>query len=223
MSKAENSSHIVRTALFSIWGLVTLILVFTVSLLMYEMYEQGQTPLAMTLGSDGAAQHVSSSSSPVETSYEVDIYFASKSMSIVSAETHRLDLGGSTVENCRAAMTHLIDGPNLPTLAPIVSNKTRIRGMYLMENGELVVDFSRDLEAGHIKSASAEMLMVDGIVSTLFQPILKGAQDLPVKSIRFLFEGSPYQQSFPAHIDLSDPVRPKPKELALAETPVDDA
>ncbi|HIO70102.1 MAG TPA: hypothetical protein EYG58_06095 [Nitrospirales bacterium] len=138
-------------------------------------------------------------------------------------ELHRLQLTPSTVENCRTAISYLIDGPYLPALAPILSNKTRIRAMYLMENGELIVDFSRDLEAGHIKSASAEMLMVDGVVKTLVQLALKGQNDLSVKSVRFLFEGSAYQQSFPTHIDLTDPVRPRQSVPASAGNATNDA
>ena len=209
MSKATKPKNIVRTALLSIWGMITLVLVFTVSLLMYEMYQQGQSPLGIALGSDPALQTTATTTLEIQNTHDIEIYFASRSTSVLLTEAHRLNLTGSTVENCRAAMSFLIDGPNLPTLAPIVSNKTKIRGMYLLENGELVVDFSRDLEAGHIKSASAELLMVQGIANTLSQPNLKGANDLSVKSIRFLFEGSPYQQSFPAHIDLSEPIRPK--------------
>jgi hypothetical protein len=222
MNENTRPKNIARSAILSIWGLVTLTLVFTVSLLMYEMYQQGQTPLALTFGPKDVPRAVAQSLPQSQISHEVPIYFASKTTSALFPEPHRLHLTPSTVENCRAAITYLIDGPNLPALAPIMSNKTRIRGMYLMENGELIVDFSRDLEAGHIKSASAEMLMVDGVVKTLVQPVLKGANDLTVRSVRFLFEGSPYQQSFPAHIDLSEPIRPRQKTSMPAEDPTDD-
>jgi hypothetical protein len=216
MSRKSKPKNIVRTALLSIWGMITLVLVFTVSLLMYEMYQQGQSPLALTLGTENTAPlPVETPPVQVETFHEVEIYFASRTTSTLLTEPHRLTLTGSTVENCRAAMSFLIDGPNLPALAPIVSNKTRIRAMYLLENGELVIDFSRDLEAGHVRSASAELLMVDGIANTLFQPILKGKNDLGVRHIRFLFEGAAYQQTFPAHIDLTDPIRPRERVTAV--------
>ncbi|HIA48598.1 MAG TPA: hypothetical protein EYN96_11675 [Candidatus Hydrogenedentes bacterium] len=223
MNQRTRPENIVRTAMLSIWGLITLTLVFTVSLLIYEMFQQGQTPLALTLGSNDLPPVVTKTPIQTRISHEIPIYFASKTTSTLSPELHRLQLTPSTVENCRTAISYLIDGPYLPALAPILSNKTRIRAMYLMENGELIVDFSRDLEAGHIKSASAEMLMVDGVVKTLVQLALKGQNDLSVKSVRFLFEGSAYQQSFPTHIDLTDPVRPRQSVPASAGNATNDA
>lgn len=210
MSTPSKTRKIARSALLSIWGLITLILVFTVSLLMYEMYQQGQSPIAISLGpTTSSTKEPAKSIAPQLASHEVQVFFASRTGTALQTETHRLSLSETTVENCRAALALLIDGPDLPKLAPVMSNKTRIRGMYLLENGELVIDFSRELEAGHIKSASAEMLMVNAIANTLCQSVLKGSNDLAVRSVRFLFEGSPYQHTFPAHIDLSEPVVPK--------------
>lgn len=215
MSQESKPRNIVRTAFLSIWGLVTLILVFTVSLLIGEMMWQGQTPLGLALGTDVEVVMDAKPTAPVQSVHEVEIYFASRTESKLLTETRRMDLGSSTVENCRTALSYLIDGPTQPALAPIVSNKTRVRGIYLLENRELVIDFSRDLEAGQIKSASAELLMVQGIVDTMCQSSLKGEYDLGVRSVRFLFEGAPYQHSFPAHIDLSSPVYPSIGRAAM--------
>ena len=80
--------------------------------------------------------------------------------------------------------------------------------MYLLENGVLVVDFSRELEAGQIESATAELLMVQGVVNSLCQQAIEGGDARSVRSVRFLLEGSPAGDTFPVHIDLSAPVFP---------------
>lgn len=215
--------NILRTALLSIWGMITFVLVCTLGLLIYELYRQGESPLEIALGTKPAPVSSYEFKQNDQVQNEVQIFYASRSTSSLSSELRRIHLTGSTVDNCRAALSFLIDGPTSSTLAPIVSNKTKLRGMYLLENGELVIDFSRDLEAGHIKSATAELLMVEGITKTLFQPLLKGNRGIPVSSIRFLFEGAPYRKSFPAHVDLSDPIRPKPDEQVLVRNTNDDA
>lgn len=207
MNDTPKPRHILRSALLSMWGLLTLILVFTLGMILYEQYQEGQNPLAFAIRETPAS--VPTPAQPVETieASDVSIYFATPNSIHVRPETHRIPLGSSTVRNCQAALNLIIEGPKSGDLIPVMSNRTTVRAMYLLENGELVVDFSRTLEAGHVKSTTAELLMVRSITGTLFQRELRGANDLGVKWIRFLFEGAPYQQTFPAHIDLSDPIR----------------
>ena len=91
-----------------------------------------------------------------------------------------------------------------------------MRSLYLLEGGELVMDFSiqLELEARKRKSASLEALMVYGIANTLTQPDVKGADEPAVSTVRFLIEGSAPRESFPAHVDLSGPVAPDTGWLA---------
>jgi hypothetical protein len=209
MSEETTPRNIVRTALLSLWGLITLILVFMLAMIIYDRYQQGLDPLAFVIDDEkfSTAQLAKVTKEVVpEKISEVNIYFAAVDSMYVRPESHHLALGESTARNCEVALQHIIDGPMTGQLAPVVSNKTEVRALYLMENGELVIDFSRSLESGHIKSTTAELLMIRSITQTLFQESLRGAKDLRVSSIRFLFEGTPYQQSFPAHIDLSEPI-----------------
>lgn len=207
MSEATKPKNILRTAALSLWGLLTLILLFTLAMVFYDQYQRGQNPLAFAVDqSEIAVQQPLSADAIVTSATEVPIYFASPNSLFVRPENRKLSLSSSTVQNCREALKRIIEGPESSTLIPVVSNKTEVRAMYLLENGELIIDFSRSLEAGHINSATAELLMIRSITQTLFQDSLRGERDLAVRSIRFLFEGAPYQHSFPAHIDLSDPV-----------------
>ncbi len=211
MSEAT-PKNVVRIALLSIWGVITLVLVFTVSVLFYQMYQQGQNPLNFDEDTSPATIRPSSTPTPLapKETVEVALYFASPTSTTLIAHPQHLELTENTLENCRQALLSLIAGPANATASPILSPKTRIRAMYLRENNELVVDFSRELEAGHINSATADRLMVHGITKTLSQPALRAKNDRIVQSIRFLFEGSSYQGAFPSHYDLSAPISLEP-------------
>ena len=207
MSDETKPKNILRTAALSLGGLLTLILVFTLAMVLYDQYQRGQNPLSFAVGNpDIKVTEAPSPQRSAAASVDVPIYFAAPDSLHVRPENHKLELGSSTVQNCRVALERIIEGPDSPSLIPVVSNKAGVRAMYLLENGELIIDFSRSLEAGHIKTATAELLMIRSITETLFQDALRGERDTAVKSIRFLFEGSPYQYTFPAHIDLSEPI-----------------
>lgn len=212
----EKGREVVRTALTTLWGMVTLVLFFSVILLAYEMLSRGQDPLDFSF--DTPARTASSRDEAEATATrEILLYFTNAAGTGLAPERRRIEYTEDTAENCRNALEALIEGPQ-DILVPIISPASRLRGVYLLDGGELVVDFSRELEAGHIKSTSAELLMVQGIVTTLSQPILRGRNGLAVKRVRFLFEGSPPQDTFPAHINLSEPVTPQwTGTLALAE------
>jgi hypothetical protein len=140
---------------------------------------------------------------------EVLLYFADEDGRLLVPETRRIEYRDSTVENCRQVLEAVIEGSR-EGLAPVVSEATRVRALYLLDGGELVVDLSRELELGQPKSASSEALMIYGIVNALTQPALRSPseKDAGVRRVRFLFEGSPPHESFPAHLDLGQPVGP---------------
>jgi len=138
---------------------------------------------------------------------EILLYFASPKGAALVAEPRRIELSERTVENCRKILAALIEGPR-DLLAPVLSPSTSVRGLYLLPGGELVIDFSRELEMGHIRSASAELLMVHAIVASLTQPGINTRAGERVGSVRFLFAGSPPTGAFPSHIDLSEAITP---------------
>lgn len=207
MSEA-NPKNILRIAMLSTWGMVTLILICVVGMLMFKMRQYEENIPQIDISSTNIAS--TSSNAPItdkpKKTVDVNLFFASTSETKLLAKTQRLALTSSTVDNCRIALEALIAGPSNKGLSPILSSQTRIRAMYLLENNELVIDFSRDIETGHIQSASTDMLLVEGIYQTMSQPILQAENDRSVGSVRFLFEGSPYQGTFPAHYDLSESV-----------------
>ena len=197
---------VVRAGLFTLWGLATLILAACLGLLLYDRVEQGDSPLEITFSNSPEPDLSTPTAADITlTPRQVSIYFADHQGVRLDSELRRVPCGDDTVENCRRALRALIEGPQ-GQLTPVVPPSTKIRGMYTLDGGELVVDFSRDMESGQVNTASAELLMVRAIVSTVVQPRLRGEGDRPLRRVRFLFEGSPPQDMFPAHIDLTEPV-----------------
>lgn len=205
-----------RRALFrvlmSVWALVTLVLLLCVVLLAVEMTRQGHDPLAAVQGTKTEAPVPAPAVEP-GASKEVALIFAGADGRDLVAQPARIEITDSTSENCRHALEALIRGPNAP-LTPLLPASTKIRGLYLLENGTLVVDLSMEVEAElkRVRSASVESLLIYGIVNTLTQPGLQVAHEnaapVAVKSVRFLIEGAPPRETFPAHADLSQPVLP---------------
>jgi hypothetical protein len=129
------------------------------------------------------------------------------------SEQRVLPLTPFTQENCRRALQALIEGPRQNGRFPILPPGVDVRGVYLISGGELSVDFSAELryDATRPKSHAAETLMTYGVVNTLAQSALRGMgsqEENSVKRVRFLFTGLPMDESFPEHIDLTEPIEP---------------
>lgn len=201
--RTDKSRDVLRTALYTVWAMATLVLLFVVVFLINQMIEQGLDPLQVTVEAqqEDEAKPVSTG----RTVREVNLYFAQENSFALGREERRLDLSSSLEQNCYEALHALIEGPR-SDLVSVMADDVGVRSVYRVGDGDIVIDFSRGLEVGHPKSAAAEMLFVRSIVATLSQAELRGADEDRVRSVRFLFEGSPPQDSFPTHIDLSHPV-----------------
>ena len=205
---SSSGKDVVRTAVLSAWAMATLVLFFAVIFLVSEMIRRGQDPLEVS-ALDPPKRAARTTSDAPRVTKDVQIYFVNADGTGLAPETRSIAFGDDTVENCRQALLALIEGPR-EGLLPTVSSTADIRAMYLLPNGELVIDFSRALEGGmaDAKSAWAETMMVRSIVASLAQPGLRGGAEQSVRSVRFTIEGAPPQDAFPAHVDLSEPVAP---------------
>ncbi len=206
-------SNILKKLLLALWGMATLVLIFCVVLLVNEIRTRGQQPWDAVWQEAGKFPVPANpeSQSPATRAREVMLYFANANAQALSPERHSVEFSDSTVENCRQVLKRLIAGPR-EALTPVLPATTRIRAIYLRDDGELVVDFSRELVSEHVrlKSASLEALLVYGVVHTLAQPALQLHADRKIERVRFLFEGASPPESFPAHLDLSEPIAPDP-------------
>ena len=207
--RATEPRDVMRAAFYALWGVLTLVLLFTAAYLFVRLSQTDRD-----LGA-GAAQGavVARGDDGIKTDRPlVRLYFAHPSQLRLVAEDRPVALSGETRENCRAAILALLQGPAAGA-APILPPAARMRALYLLDTGELVVDFSRDIDAPALHSAGAEWLAAQALAHTLTQPGLQGASDRPVTSVRLLYEGSPAEEGFPAHILLAGPVRPDPRLL----------
>jgi germination protein M len=222
--KREARQDALRKLLLAVWSMVTLVLFFCVILLAREMIEAGQDPadafLAVSRETEPAPQTAQRPAASVG-SREITLFFAASDGRGLAPETRMLELSNSTWENCRAALEALIAGPDGEGLSPVFPPPARIRGLYLLDDGELVVDFSRELLSEHIllKSAAMEALMVYGTVDTLTQAALQSRDDTAVRRVRFMIEGSAPEELFPAHLDLSEPIEAGRRRIETAPGP----
>lgn len=212
--------ELMRTLFFSLWGLITLILLFTVGFLVIVMAQKQQQLTALEAVPEGPFP-TGTDAQGTRATRDVKLFFAQTQRTALAPEIRRISITERTVENCREALEALIEGPR-ERLGMVLPPTAKIRGLYLLGNGELVVDFSRDLEAGQPKSASAELIMAQAVATSLCQAALRGEDQRAVLSVRFLFEGSPAQDTFPVHIDLSAPVRPDEQMLDVGAGGVDN-
>ena len=199
-----------RGFLLSVWAMFTLMLLFTVVFLVSEMVKQGQNPIDMLR----AEAPASSGDTPrprtsVMGSRDVVLYFAREDGLGLAPEERRMTLAPSTVENCRRALKLLCDGPSRGNVGVLPANST-VRALYLLDDGELAVDFSSDIQPDSAleRSVTLEALLVYSVVNTLTQAELRGESGPEVRRVRFLIDGSPPQENFPAHFDLSSPIGP---------------
>lgn len=200
----EERSVLLRKVLVVTWAMATVVLLACVGVLAWEITQRQELPATTAAELDAIPAAPSQGAGPLQ---EVQLFFSSPDGMNLAAEPRRIEVTDSTTENCRRAIAALIAG-SLASNAPILPPDTKLRALYLLDQGELVVDFSRELELRHPKSALADGLLVNGLVATLTQPALQHAQSGAVRRVRFLLEGSPPQESFPAHVDLSQPVYP---------------
>ncbi len=206
----------------AVWAMATLVLCFVIAMLVNEMLRNGQSPLASFQVSPTAEDNTALPKPQPAASAgtkEIQLYFSGDNGQGLAPEPATIEFSGSTVENCRRAIAGLIGGPRQNGFAPILPANARLRGLYLLDSGELVVDFSSEVALAHarLKSAGVEGMLVCGIVSTVTQPALRGQDKTEVKQVRFLVEGAPPTDGFPAHLDLSQPLVPDPSWIQAAE------
>ena len=231
MSRQQKRREILRSLFLALWAMFTMVLFFMVVLLVREMLETGGDPLAaLRPESAPSAPEAASASRPAPAglaSREIRLYFATPDASALVPEPKTIEYSESTVENCRAALAALAAGPR-DILTPVLDASAKVRALYLREDGELVVDFSRELQSKHtrFKSASLEALMLYAIVNTVSQDALHAGDGPVVRTVRILIEGMPPTEVFPGHLSWETPVAPDTRWVAAqrapgAETPAD--
>ncbi len=202
---------VTQKLMLSLWALATLVLLFIVALLIREIATSGRDPMNAFQPNEAPVEPVA----PVQGRAssigprEVQLFFASSDGRSLFPEKRSLPFSESVVDNCRTVLEALIAGPGAGA-SPILPASVSVKSLFLRPDGELVINFSRELQSEHTRSSSAilEGLMVQGVVQTLSQNALQNARDPKIRRVRFLIENGVPTEAFPSHIDLSDPVAP---------------
>ncbi len=217
MSRKLPKPSMFRKVFFAIWGMATLILFLTVGLLVLEMSQRGQDPLTI-ISETEPPQRVEIVTSDQDTVFKnVLLYFSNANGHDLVPERRSVRITSSTADNCKRALQELMSGPR-DELLSIVPSGTAIRAAFLLDNGQLVINFTRDIKVCALSRASAEARRVYGIVITVSQSELAGKDGKRVNSVQFLVEGTVQTDQFPAHFDLSEPITPDPRWIASNST-----
>jgi hypothetical protein len=133
------------------------------------------------------------------------LYVADDGLRLAGVE-REVAYGDGTVEQAR----HIIEAQIAPVGQPLVSAvppTTRLRAIFITEQGEAFVDFSRELATGHSGGSTNELLTVYTIVDVL-------TTNLPaVKSVQLLIDGKQVE-TLAGHVDLR---RPLDQNLAFVQ------
>jgi germination protein M len=152
------------------------------------------------------AQFISSSSdeSDLEEPKEpltIVLFFASEQDSLLHHEERNINPESSIAQLAKRIIAELLSGSRLGFLSPIPP-ETRLRELYITEEGVAYVDFSREIMDKHLSGSSAEMSTIYSIVNSLAYNIKS------IKKVFILVDGGE-KRTLRGHIDLTRPFQPK--------------
>ncbi len=141
----------------------------------------------------------------------ITLYFGATNGRGLTREQRQVHAAGkSTHELMKTVLQELVQGPS-SVLVPTVPDKTTVNSMFLLDTGELVIDFGKEIQAYHPGSAFCELMTVYSITNTL------AANFDEISSVRFLVDGSEVETLTEyGHVDLTEPVVPDQTWISTA-------
>lgn len=124
-------------------------------------------------------------------------FISDDGMSLVSAQ-REVPLAEPIVEQAREILLAQIAAPTAP-LASAIPGDTKLRAVYLGENGDLFADFTAELTNGHTGGSLDELFTVYAIVNAV-------TVNLPaIARVQILIEGKEVD-TLAGHVDLRNPL-----------------
>lgn len=133
-----------------------------------------------------------------EPQIPVMLYFSDAEGMNPAFEDRRVTRKNSVVLQIREVLTALAEGPQSRHLERVMPDTTKIRAVYLLDEGLVYVDFTSELRDGHISGTTGERLTVQCIVNTLCE--LPG-----IKRVKILIQGEEVD-TLKGHISLVEPL-----------------
>ena len=112
----------------------------------------------------------------------ITLFFLSERDDLLHAEKREVPAGRSVAEDIEASVGELLKGPSGDLVSPFPPD-TKIRQVFLDEDGTAYVDFSREFAENAAFGASSEMAAVYAVVNTV------AVNQKAVKRVALLIEG----------------------------------
>jgi spore germination protein GerM len=128
------------------------------------------------------------------TTRDVHIYFAAGSGHYLQAEERKVE-AADPVSAAEALILALLQGPENPQLVSPIPQGTKLRHVFLTEDGTAFVDFTPELSRLHPGGVTTERLTLYAIVNTLALNLDQ------VERVQILLEGEP-APTLAGHLDI---------------------
>lgn len=131
----------------------------------------------------------------------VVLYFPAAGEDGLRGETHEIFETATPGDLAKQIVADLISGPDGDELLRALPADTRLRQVYVLDNGVAYVDFSEELKQGIGGGSQEELLAVYSIIDSV-------ALNVPaIKRVGILLGGEPIE-TLNGHMDLRRPLRP---------------
>jgi len=131
----------------------------------------------------------------------ITLFFLSEADDLLHAEKREIPAGRSVAEDIETAVGELLKGPSGDLVSPFPPD-TKIRQVFLDEDGTAYIDFSREFAENPAFGASSEMAAVYAVVNSV------AVNHKTVKRVSLLIEGGE-RETLGGHVDLSRPLLPQ--------------
>jgi len=124
----------------------------------------------------------------------VHLYFADQKGSYLQAEERKV-LAEDTISAIEAIINALVEGPDNPKLVSTIPVGSRLRHIFVTDDGTAYLDFNTELSRLHPGGVTAERLTLYAIVNSLVLNLEE------VERVQLLFEGKP-ASTLNGHVDI---------------------
>ncbi len=180
------------------WVILAALLVFLVVLIIiyFSLGEEAKPGTAPFIPSSQEEPESEEQKEPVV----IVLFFPSEHDGLLHREEREFVPESSLALQAKRIILELLSGSRLGFLSPIPP-ETRLRELYITNDGIAYVDFSRELMDKHLSGSSAEMTTIFSIVDSLCFNLKQ------VKKVFILIDGGE-KKTLGGHIDLANPFLP---------------
>ena len=183
------ASRTAKTFLMILWGLTVCVLIIIATVLLREFLAGGGE---FIYGEQWQRTERG------DTTYPVTLLFGSTDGQGLIREERKATKRDTLLDQIREVIEQLIEGP-YSVLVRTIPDETKLNTVYLLSDGTLVVDFSREIQTLHTGGTTGEILTVYSIVNTLTMNFKQ------VERVQILVDGEGVE-TLVGHLDLEQPL-----------------